>query len=177
MILVISGSSRKKSNNRGFAKYIFEQLEKKGENVAYFDLFENPLPIYSDDINLYKNENVEKLYNLAYDADGFYICTPEYHNGMSGALKNALDFLNKDQFIHKPIAISSAAGSGKGGVNALNNLRLVLRGLHGIVLPRQHISDKISFENNILVSGQCKESINQIIDDLILESNIRMAYS
>ena len=56
------------------------------------------------------------------------LCTPEYHNAMSGALKNSLDYLSSSEFVHKPVALLAVAGGGKGGINALNSMRTVARG-------------------------------------------------
>lgn len=47
-------------------------------------------------------------------ADGVVLCTPEYHNAMSGALKNSLDYLSSSEFLHKPVALLAVAGGGKG---------------------------------------------------------------
>ncbi len=45
--------------------------------------------------------------------DGVVLCTPEYHNAMSGALKNSLDYLSSSEFIHKPVALLAVAGAVK----------------------------------------------------------------
>ncbi|MDH2882652.1 NADPH-dependent FMN reductase [Bacillus cytotoxicus] len=168
MILVISGSSRTFSNNRGLANYVVNNLNQKGQEVEFFDLSKNPLPIFTGNVTEYENANVSKLKEIANRANSFVICTPEYHNGMSGGLKNALDFLSKEQFLNKPVTILCAAGSGKGGVNALNNLRLVIRGLHGLVLPQQHICDSIFFDDcQNLIDEVSKEIINNMMIDLV----------
>ena len=49
---------------------------------------------------------------------------------MSGALKNSLDYLSSSEFIHKPVALLAVAGGGKGGINALNSMRTVARGVY-----------------------------------------------
>lgn len=103
--------------------------------ATYFSLQKHPLPVFDGTEEQLKNRHVQTLQQLADEARGFFILTPEYHNGMSGALKNALDFLNKNHFHQNPAAIAAVSGGGKGGINALNNLRLVLRGLSTNVLP------------------------------------------
>ncbi|MCK9906868.1 NAD(P)H-dependent oxidoreductase, partial [Frankia sp. Cpl3] len=92
---------------------------------------------------------VKRLMAAAEQADGFVICTPEYHNGMSGSLKNALDFLGGKHFRGKAAIIGAACGGGKGGINALNNLRQVLRGVYAIVLPDQIVADPEHYDRHI----------------------------
>jgi len=60
------------------------------------------------------------------DADAVLIATPEYNKNLSGSLKNALDWLSRTRpqpFLHKPVAIMSAAAGGTGGVRAQYSLR------------------------------------------------------
>ncbi|MGE7875462.1 NADPH-dependent FMN reductase [Streptomyces venezuelae] len=168
MILVISGSPRTISKTRGLAKYIINNLQGKSEEVEFFDISKEQIPMFTGDSNQNTDVKVNKLKKLAEKADGFVICTPEYHNGMSGGLKNALDFLSNDQFSNKPVSILCTAGAGKGGINALNNLRLVIRGLHGLVLPQQHISDSFCFDDHQnLIDEESKTIIDKMLDDLV----------
>lgn len=135
-IMVICGSPRAHSRTRGIARKMTEILKESGLETLHFDVGLNQLPLYSGNEADQEHPEVKRLSQLAKEADGFFICTPDYHNGMSGALKNALDFLGGSHFKGKPISIASAAGGGKGGINALNNLRIVMRGVYGMVLPQ-----------------------------------------
>lgn len=83
---------------------------------------------------------------------------------MSGALKNALDFLGSDEFEHKTVALIAVGGGGKGGMNALNNMRIVMRGVYANVIPRQLVLDPPCF-----VSGELTKEAAQQVDALILE--------
>jgi azobenzene reductase len=90
-------------------------------------------------------------------------CLSRY-NAMSGALKNALDFLGSDEFEHKPVALIAVGGGGKGGMNALNNMRIVMRGVYANAIPRQLVLDPSCF-----VSGELTKEAAQQVDALILE--------
>lgn len=70
-------------------------------------------------------------------ADAIIIGTPEYHGGMSGVLKNALDLMGKHEFGGKMVGLVGVSGGRLGAVNALNALRAVGRSLHAWVLPDQ----------------------------------------
>ena len=61
---------------------------------------------------------------LINEADGIFICTPEYAFGVPGSLKNALDWtVGSGEFVHKPVAVITAASVGK---NAHASLLLTL---------------------------------------------------
>ncbi|EIT85731.1 NADPH azoreductase [Fictibacillus macauensis ZFHKF-1] len=146
-ILVMNGSPTVASRTRGIAEYAEKVLKEQGIHVTFFDAGKNKLPLFTGDMSEREHEEVKRLTQLAEEAQGFFICTPEYHSGMSGALKNALDFLSGSHFKNKPAAIAAAAGGGKGGINALNNLRTVLRGLYALVLPDQFVADPLHFND------------------------------
>ncbi|MFQ6673808.1 MAG: NADPH-dependent FMN reductase [Fidelibacterota bacterium] len=70
-------------------------------------------------------------------AQGVILGTPEYHGGVSGVLKNALDLMGFDEFESKIIGLVGVSGGAMGAVSALNSLRTVGRVLHAWVIPEQ----------------------------------------
>ncbi|MFF2885896.1 NADPH-dependent FMN reductase [Paenibacillus sp. NPDC057967] len=140
-VLFISGSPRAGANTKAVINVVYRLLRDKQGNSQLLDLHRHVLPLFNGDPAQQELDTVVQLQKLAQEADAYFIVTPEYHNGISGALKNALDFLNGDHFRGKPVAIAAAAGGGKGGINALNNLRLVLRGLGANTLSSQYVAD------------------------------------
>ncbi len=70
-------------------------------------------------------------------ANGIIIATPEYHAGMSGVLKNALDLMGFEEIGGKMLGLIGVSGGAMGAVNALNSLRAVGRSLHAWVIPQQ----------------------------------------
>jgi azobenzene reductase len=167
-LLLINGGARKISRTRGLTQAFDETLKAKGVSTRFFDLGVEILPIFTGNESDKALPAVQKLINLAQQADGFVICTPEYHNGMSGALKNALDFLGGAQFRGKPAVIGAASGGGKGGINALNNLRTVLRGVYANVLPDQIVADPEHFDNYTeLTHPDAKARVEQMAEELV----------
>ena len=172
-ILVINGSPRTQSRTRAISQEATSIFQSNGVKVLNFDTGFHKLPLFSGTDSDRENSEVKRLLSYAEQADGFFICTPEYHNGMSGALKNALDFLGGSHFKGKPVAIAACSGGGKGGINALNNLRLVMRGVYGIVLPEQYIADPNDFnEKSQFVSEIGRERIQSIAKDLMYYTNL-----
>lgn len=103
-------------------------------------------------------------------ADGVVLCTPEYHNAMSGALKNSLDYLSSSEFVHKPVALLAVAGGGKGGINALNSMRTVARGVYANAIPKQVVLDGLHVQD-----GELGEDAKPLIHDLVKELKAYMS--
>lgn len=167
-IMVISGSPRQESLTTSVSEQVVELLKKKGMDIEVFDVSKELLPLYKDSAEDEKLAVVQKLVNMSSLADAFFILTPEYHNGMSGALKNALDFLSKQQFKNKPAAIVATTSNSKGGMNALINLRLVMRGLLAFVLPDQTVIEWKDIEDaNHTSHSDGIDRLNNMIDHLV----------
>jgi azobenzene reductase len=166
-IMVIAGSPTAESRTRGLAQYAADVLKEMKVEVLYFDVGSDRLPLFTGDATSAENETVKKLAAYAEEADGFFVTSPEYHSGISGALKNALDFLGGKHFKNKPSAIAVAAGGGKGGINALTNLRTVLRGIYSLVLPDQYVADPVNFdEGNVLVDELARTRVRELAGQL-----------
>jgi len=70
-------------------------------------------------------------------AQGIVLGTPEYHNGLSGVLKNLLDLTGFEEFEGKMVGLVGVSGGRMGAVDALNTLRGIGRALHAWVVPEQ----------------------------------------
>ncbi|WP_124727439.1 NADPH-dependent FMN reductase [Staphylospora marina] len=165
-ILVIGGSPRANGKTRVVAEAGKDLLKAKGIEVLEFDVRNHALPLYDGDEETANHPQVKRLVELAGEADGFLICSPEYHSGMSGALKNALDFLSGKQFRRKPAAIVAVAGGGKGGINALNNMRTVLRGVGALVIPDQLVIDEDRIQGNLIVDETLQRRYTDLVEQL-----------
>ena len=82
-------------------------------------------------------EDVFGLRRTVRQAQGIILATPEYHGGVSGVLKNALDLMGFDEFEGKMIGLIGVSGGRMGALNALNSLRTIGRALHAWVIPEQ----------------------------------------
>lgn len=176
MILVIGGSPRQLGRTQAVSTHIASTLTQLGAEVEYVNLATTKLPLY--DGSLAQDELPEVMHwrALAGQAEAFFIVTPDYHNGMSGALKNAIDYLGGSHFRHKPSAIAALAGGGKGGINALNNLRLVLRGVYSLVLPDQVVVDKHQVNDQLQITDSAiSQRVNNLAAELLTMSDLLAA--
>lgn len=141
-------------------------------NTEYFDLSEQEMPLFNGNEEQGQLQVIKDLKHAVTNADAIVLLSPEYHSGMSGVLKNALDFLSSEQFAHKPVGLIAVAGGGKGGINALNNMRTVMRGVYANAIPKQLVLDPICFDyKNKEITTESALLVKQLIDELMVYTN------
>ncbi len=117
-LVTLSGSLRKGSYNRMLlagAAEAFGPAEVTEGDLA--------LPLYNGDLEAESGvpEVVQTLAQQIKDADAVVISAPEYNKGISGVLKNALDWISRVEgaaFRNKPTVVLSAAAGRAGGETA-----------------------------------------------------------
>ncbi|MGG0486601.1 NADPH-dependent FMN reductase [Priestia aryabhattai] len=166
-ILIINGSPRE----TGRTTQVTRELHKSYQS-SFLDLSQLSLPIFTGEPHQYEIEEVKVLTEAIEKADGILLATPEYHGAMSGALKNAFDFLNSAYFAHKPVALVAVSGGGKGGINALNNLRTVTRALYANVLSKQLVLDPADIVEKGTLRKNAADGIHELVNELILYTQV-----
>ncbi|MGY3438635.1 MULTISPECIES: NADPH-dependent FMN reductase [unclassified Marinovum] len=122
-LLGLSGSLRKELTN---TKLIREAARVFGP--ADFVEADLRLPLYDGDLEDSAGipPEVQRLADQIADADAVVISGPEYNKGISGVLKNALDWVSRTEgtpWVDKPVAIMSAAAGRAGGERTQTMLR------------------------------------------------------
>lgn len=160
---VILGSTREGRFGEKPAKWVVEELKKQKEvEVELLDLRDWPLPFFNEPLSpassdgKYTNELAAKWAEKIGEADGYIIVTPEYNNGYSAVLKNALDYVYK-QWNMKPVSFVSYGGI-SGGIRAVQQLRQVVIELQlvplrqGVYIPfaRTHLDEKGNLKSEAL---------------------------
>lgn len=135
-IVGIAGSLRPDSYSQKALKIAAQRVEALGAKVEVLDLRTMNLPFCNGGDDYLDYPDVERLSQAVKAADGLILATPEYHGGVSGVLKNALDLLSFEELSGKVTGLISVLG-GQPNSNALNDLRLILRWVHGWVIPEQ----------------------------------------
>ena len=135
-IVGIAGSLRPESYSQQALKLAAQRVEALGAEVEILDLRQMKLPFCDGEDNYSDYPDVEKLRNQVKSADGLILATPEYHGGVSGVLKNALDLMSFEHLSDKVTGLISVLG-GQPNSNALNDLRLIARWVHAWVIPEQ----------------------------------------
>lgn len=135
-IVGIIGSLRDDSYSAMALKQAVDRVEALGAAVEILDLREMQLPFCNGGDRYPGYPDVEKLREKVKAADGLILATPEYHGSVSGVLKNALDLMSFEHLSGKVTGMISVLG-GQSNSNALNDLRVILRWVHGWVIPEQ----------------------------------------
>lgn len=168
-IVGIGGSLRPDSSSYQALAVAMQRVEALGATTEILDLRQMQLPFCmgSDDYQDYPD--VIRLRETVQEADGLILATPEYHGGISGVLKNALDLMSFDQLSGKVTGLISVLG-GPANSNALNELRLIMRWVHGWVIPEQIAvgqSWKAFGEDGKLLDEKLSKRFDQFAESLV----------
>jgi len=141
-VLGIAGSLRRASYNRALIEAA-RALAPTGIVIDVFDL--DDIPLYNADLDLdgVRPHEVERLKQAIAAADALLIATPEYNYGVSGVLRNAIDWASrpalKSPLAGKPVAIMGASISVIGTARAQQELKLALMGCLSLVMPHSGV--------------------------------------
>jgi FMN reductase len=135
-IVGINGSLRSASYTAQALEIAGKRMETLGAEVKILDLRTLTLPFCNGGQEYPDYPDVEILRQAVIAADGLILATPEYHGGVSGVIKNALDLMSFEHLSGKVCGLISVLG-GQSNSNALNDLRIIIRWVHGWVIPEQ----------------------------------------
>lgn len=169
-LLGISGSLRKASTNT--------MLMRNAAEIFGPDEFieaDINLPLYNGDLEEAEGipASVQKLADQIAATDAVIIATPEYNKAISGALKNALDWVSRTKggpWKGKPVAIMSAAAGRAGGERSQFSLRLAMMAFRPRLLQGPEVllanSSKEFDENGKLTGELYIKSLTELMDEL-----------
>ncbi len=135
-IVGITGSLRDGSYAAQALEQAITRVEALGAAVEIIDLRDLNLPFCNGGDDYPDYPDVAILREKVKAADGLILATPEYHGSVSGVLKNALDLMSFEHLSGKVAGLISVLG-GQSNSNALNDLRVIIRWVHGWVIPEQ----------------------------------------
>lgn len=171
-ILGISGSLRQQSFNTA-ALRAAQSVLPDGAEMEFADL--SGIPLYDQDLRD-KNvpESVVTLATQIQQADALLFATPEYNYSIPGGLKNAIDWVSRENpnpFSGKPAAIMSASMGMLGGARAQYHLRqiMVFQNVHCLNRPEVMIAaahQRFDADGN-LTDDATREHISGLVNALI----------
>jgi chromate reductase len=130
-VLALCGSLRSVSMNAALLRAT-ARLAPAGMSVELFD-GTGALPLFNPDLEADMPAAVTRLHRAIEACDALLIASPEYAHGVTGVLKNALDWLvSFEGFVHKPVAIFNASPR---SVHAAGALREILITMSARLLP------------------------------------------
>eukprot|EP01095_Lingulamoeba_sp_RSL-Kostka_P005981 TRINITY_DN1836_c0_g1_i1.p1 TRINITY_DN1836_c0_g1~~TRINITY_DN1836_c0_g1_i1.p1 ORF type:complete len:195 (+),score=58.45 TRINITY_DN1836_c0_g1_i1:73-657(+) len=182
-ILGISGSLRKASTNTGLLRAAAKNINSEEATFKIANL--TKIPVFNEDIEPEINKNTDTVESKAInrfikdiqESDAILFASPEYNYGISGALKNAIDWASrKGAFSDKTGAIIGAGGF-NGTVLSHINLRNVgfFLNIHFINKPELKIrrfEDMSIFDKNgDLQNEKLQTQLDQVVQSLIEYTN------
>src|SRR5258705_7168761 len=169
---IILGSTRRGQTGEGVGKWVHQVARKR--SAAEFELVDVKdfnLPLLDEPLSPILGQYSKphtRVWAAKIDSfDAYVFVTPEYNHGISGALKNAIDFLFAE-WNNKAAGFVSYGGAS--GARAVEQLRLVLAGGKMATVGLQGLVSMYSdFENfSVFKPDSRKEtSVNEMLDQLI----------
>ena len=147
-ILAFGGSLRRDSFNQKLATIAADGAREAGAEVTLIALRDFPLPVFDQDLETAEGlpEAAKKLKQLFREHHGLLIASPEYNSGISGALKNVIDWVSRAEsddepplvaFTGKTAILCAASPGALGGLRGLVHVRAILGNIGVTVLPDQ----------------------------------------
>jgi chromate reductase, NAD(P)H dehydrogenase (quinone) len=135
-LLGLAGSLRRESYSLAVLRGLQAQLGAKAE-LRLGDL---RLPLYNEDEDgKAAPTSVREFRRELNESDAVVIATPEYNHGMSGVLKNALDWASrpfgKSVLIGKPVLVISVSPAFTGGARAQAQVNETLLATEARIVP------------------------------------------
>jgi FMN reductase len=161
-ILVVVGSLHQTSVTRVVINDLADILRAAGCAVDVLDLDHEPLPLYDPDTAASQpyfgavQARVER-------ADVFILGTPDYHGGISGAMKNFLDHFWRE-FAGKLFV--PVVASHEKGLTVMDQLRTVARQCYAWALPYGvSFTEKVDVADGKIVSDSLKKRVEMAARD------------
>ena len=100
-IAILTGSTRPGRVNEAVARWVYDLAEQRtGAEFELVDIAEYNLPLLDESMppsrGQYSQAHTQRWAAKIGSFDAFVFVAPEYNHGISGALKNAIDFLYRE---------------------------------------------------------------------------------
>ncbi|HEY6171344.1 MAG TPA: NAD(P)H-dependent oxidoreductase [Candidatus Kapabacteria bacterium] len=166
-VLGISGSLKPNSSTSFVINLALEAAREKGAEIEFCEVSTAGLPFCDGRPDEDYPEAVHEFRTKIRESQGIIIGTPEYHNSLTGWLKNALDLCGHNEFEHKMVGLIGVAGGAMGAINSINHLRTIMRGVGAWSVPHQ-----VSISN----SGHLFSGPNQLADAMLEKRIKKLGY-
>jgi len=171
-IAIIIGSTRPGRNGEAVAKWVHGIASQRSDaSYELVDLKDFNLPLLDEPVppsmGQYSKEHTKVWAQRIASFDAFVFVTPEYNHGISGALKNAIDFIYAE-WNNKAAGFVSYGSAG--GARAVESLRLVMGELQvADVRAQVMLSLFTDFENFSVFKPAAHhgKNVNDMLDQLV----------
>src|SRR5712672_3026088 len=171
-IAIILGSTRPNRNGEAVAKWVYKVAKKRTDaEFELVDIKDFNLPLLDEPLSPILGQYSKphtRVWAAKIDSfDAYVFVASEYNHGISGALKNAIDFLFAE-WNNKAAGFVSYGGAG--GARAVEQLRLVLAEVQIATVRNQVLLSMFNdFENFSVFKPDARheKSVNEMFDQVI----------
>jgi len=161
--MAVIGSLQHASVTRVVVRHVAQQLGAAGCAVDVLDFEKEPLALYNPD-TAHDLPGYAELQARVHRADVIVLGSPDYHGGISGAMKNFLDHF-WHEFAGKLFA--TIVASHEKGLTATDQLRTVARQCYAWTLPYGvSLTEDIDVKDGQVVSDALKQRLEILVRDL-----------
>jgi NAD(P)H-dependent FMN reductase len=172
-LLVIVGSTRPGRVGRPVADWVVQQAAAHGGfDVEVADLAEIDLPLLDEPVHpaqaRYQHQHTKDWSARVAAADAFVFVMPEYNHSYNAALKNAIDYLNRE-WAYKPVGLVSYGGV-SGGLRAVQAIKPVISALRmtpaadAVTIPMVHsMMQDGAFAPTEIVATSAKTMLDELV--------------
>ena len=159
--LVISTSLREGSRSRIMAKALSKNLNE----VEFFDLQKNPLPMCDGD-KCYDLPEVIEFRKKVEGAEGIIMAIPIYNYNVSSGAKNIIE-LGGRMLYDKVFGFICAAGGKSSYMSVMSFASSLMIDYRCFIIPKFVYALKSDFNENEITNPDIKERIDELGNDLI----------
>src|SRR3954449_12139916 len=139
-VVGLGGSLRAASRSRAALEVALDGAAAEGAGGELLDLRALDLPMFVPGEESDPPETVATMIETCYEADGMLWSSPMYNGTISGAFKNALDWLHAlggrtPPYLHDTVVGLISAAGGTQGLQVVNTMEFVTRSLRAWAVP------------------------------------------
>jgi FMN reductase len=175
-ILIMGGSYAKHSATTVLMRYTAKLFEERGMAHELLPLSALDLPFYHPDLHENEYPPAEFLLNAFRKARAFVWCTPSYHYSISGAFKNAIDFLELTAEDDPPylggrlVGLIATSSGPIAAVHAIGAMEQIVHALRGYVVPATApicpVKAAVDAEGGVIRDERTKLKLVQMIEEM-----------
>ena len=170
---IIIGSTRPNRNGEAVGKWVYQIATTRSDaEFEIVDVRDYDLPLLdeplSPSLGQYTKAHTKKWSQKIAEFDAFVFVTPEYNHSVSGALKNAMDFLSREW---RNKSAGFVGYGGVGAVRSIEHLRSIMGELEiADVRTEVLLFLRSDFENYHIFkpSPFHEKTLNKMLDEVIL---------
>jgi FMN reductase len=174
-LVALGGSTRPHSNTERALRYAAQLAQNRGAEVRVIAGRDLIVPIYDTETTEREPQAKEILEDLRW-ADGLLLASPGYHGGVSGLVKNVLDYvedtrLDERPYLHDvPVGIIAVAHGWQAGVTTMEQMRTIVHALRGWPTPLGAVlnpSGGLFDQDGRLVDGASAEQLAIVVEQVL----------